>query len=123
MPELKVCNSCGSLHENIKAPVCQSCARPPSFGRGYRRRRQWTPEQLERQRIYGTAGWKKVRALALERDGYRCRACGSSEHLIVHHDVEVQKDAALALDVDNLETLCRTCHGRTHAHRRSQRGG
>jgi hypothetical protein len=25
--------------------------------------------------------------------------------------------------VDNLETLCRTCHGRTHAHRRSQRGG
>ena len=123
MPELKVCNACGCLHENLTAPTCAACARPPSFGRGHRRRRKWTPEQLERQRIYATAGWKKVRALALERDGYRCRKCGTSEQLIVHHDIEVDKDPGQALNLDNLETLCRVCHGRTHAHRRRQTGG
>ena len=115
MPELKVCNRCGCLHEDLRSPVCKDCFVPEPRRRTREQRQAWS--------LYGTAKWKKVRALALERDGYRCRVCGTSEHLIVHHDVEVNKDAGLALDVDNLETLCRTCHGRTHAHRRSQRGG
>jgi len=41
----------------------------------------------------------------------------------VHDLLTARGKIALALDLDNLETLCRVCHGRTHAHRRSQRGG
>ena len=121
MPERKVCNSCGSLHDQHRSPVCPTCDttrkrhRP---NRGPRNRwREQTPEQREANRIYHTAKWRKVRQQALIRDGYRCQHCGTTQHLIVHHDIEVTKDPGQAFNLDNLETLCRSCHGRTHTER------
>jgi len=49
-----------------------------------------------------------LRQQVLERDGWRCQDCGSSKHLHVHHQVNRSKLGNDALD--NLITLCATCH-------------
>jgi len=67
--------------------------------------------------------WKAQRKKALERDGYRCRACGMSEgehierygrSLDVHHVVPVREfdDPVDANSLGNLVTACKECHGR-----------
>jgi 5-methylcytosine-specific restriction protein A len=130
MTEYKVCNSCGSLHLNLKAATCAACARkaptPPRSTRPRPRAR--TPYARQADKVYGTTAWSKVRTLALQRDGYRCQHCGANQALIVHHDVEVTQGID-PYDLTNLETLCRGCHGRLHARRRAhaktsqQKGG
>lgn len=56
------------------------------------------------------------RDAALERDGHRCRHCGASEMLVVHHEIRredrYKKDAVSQLD--DLLTLCRSCHINLH---------
>ena len=59
----------------------------------------------------------KQRFEILERDGYRCRACGSSAGsgrvLQIHHRVPVKQLGTN--DDGNLETLCQACHAGRHA--------
>lgn len=106
---MKVCNRCGDLHEGTGA-TCASCYRP--------RRRHYTREQRDTHKLYCTAAWRKVRAEALDRDGHLCQHCNAAHDLVVHHLVEVSTGID-PLDLDNLQTLCRRCHGRTHAVRRA----
>ena len=48
----------------------------------------------------------------LERDGWRCQACGSMSGLEVHH---MQRRSQLGDDCDvNLITLCADCHRAIH---------
>ena len=52
---------------------------------------------------------------AMERDGHRCTACGSIKRLVIHHiDGRGRgcKDPNHALD--NLDTLCNSCHNKWH---------
>lgn len=78
---------------------------------------------------------------ALQRDQYRCRVCGSTENLEVHHSIiplnkiiyicadlnpqysiseditllfEILKQDPLFLDMNNLSTLCSKCHHKVH---------
>lgn len=62
-------------------------------------------------------GWRVVKPLVRERDGYRCAKCGVSEQelgykLHVHHIVPYKgfEDDRAANDPDNLVSLCRSCH-------------
>ena len=60
--------------------------------------------------------WRKARQSALDRDEHRCRECGSTDDLVVHHvrpfaEVVGTPDAHA---LDNLETLCRACHRVRH---------
>lgn len=123
MPELKVCNCCGSLHHDHRSPTCDACARSkPRFTRPTRQGQPAKPRtahQRAADKIYGDARWAKVRALALNRDGYRCLNCGTSQQLIVHHHVE-WTEGIDPYDLSNLETLCRRCHGQLHARRRAR---
>jgi 5-methylcytosine-specific restriction endonuclease McrA len=48
----------------------------------------------------------------LERDGWRCRKCGSLENLQVHHRIKRSQQGNDALD--NLMTLCAYCHMAEH---------
>jgi predicted CopG family antitoxin len=50
-----------------------------------------------------------IRTKVLTRDKYKCRSCGASENLEIHH-IETDVDDIHALD--NLITLCRICHRR-----------
>ena len=46
------------------------------------------------------------------RDGFRCRSCGSRDHLEVHH-IRQRKDGG-SDSLDNLVTLCHGCHMAWH---------
>jgi 5-methylcytosine-specific restriction protein A len=56
--------------------------------------------------------WQSVRHAVLERDGYRCTACGAGGRLEVHHVQAVRIAPHLAFDPANLTALCPACHTR-----------
>lgn len=65
-----------------------------------------------------TAHWARCRRLALARDGYRCRRCGSTQALEIHHrSYAYPWHEHEHLEV--LETLCSRCHARHHGRSRS----
>lgn len=53
--------------------------------------------------------WQRVRRAVLERDGWRCCQCGKAGRLEVDHKRPMHQGGA-ALDLNNLQTLCRECH-------------
>ena len=64
-----------------------------------------------RIRLYAKA-YHALRRKILERDGWRCRACGSTAGLEVHH---IQRRSQLGDDSDgNLITLRSDCHQAVH---------
>lgn len=67
--------------------------------------------QAQRRRLYGS-DWSVVRRRILDRDGWRCRGCGSGGGLDVHHrrPLRTFEVAADGNRESNLVTLCRTCH-------------
>lgn len=58
-----------------------------------------------------TAHWKALRAQVLMRDHYRCRFCGATSGLEVHH-LTYERLGHEALT--DLVTACHSCHHRIH---------
>ena len=57
--------------------------------------------------------YEALRRKILERDGWRCQACGTIAGLEVHH---LQRRSQLGDDSENnLITLCSECHGAVHS--------
>lgn len=55
-------------------------------------------------------GFKKLKPLVIERDSKQCQWCGSKDGLVVHHiDSNKHNDV-----MENLITLCKSCHSRHH---------
>jgi len=74
----------------------------------------------ERNRYYGP-NWDEQREKALERDEHECLLCESTENLNVHHKVPMRnfdRDKPRwyerANSLDNLITLCKSCHTTVH---------
>ena len=65
-------------------------------------------------RLYDLQEWRRLRRAACERDGWRCtvEGCGAVGALEVHHKLSVRERPDLALELDNLVTVCRSCHFR-----------
>ena len=63
-------------------------------------------------RFHHTPEWAVARALALDRDAYRCRECGRAGRMQVHHVVSL-KDAGTH-DLENLVSYCREHHLDAH---------
>lgn len=64
--------------------------------------------------------WREKRQRILERDGFHCVICGSSENLIVHHkQYHVTPDGMKYVpwnyDDRYLITVCKNCHQSGHA--------
>ena len=57
--------------------------------------------------------WQTMRKQARIRDGNRCRTCGATAKLSVHHIVMARDGGRDTLD--NLVTLCASCHRRADA--------
>lgn len=56
--------------------------------------------------------WAERREAVLERDGYECRECGSTNNLEVDHVIPISEGGSH--DLDNLQTLCHACHTKKH---------
>lgn len=64
--------------------------------------------------------WYGARRRALNRDGHACQCCGATQHLHVHHALPGRLFASseAANGLDNLVTLCDSCHRREEARSR-----
>lgn len=76
---------------------------------------------------YRGGNWKVQAARARERDGFRCRDCGVTEaslgrQLDVHHTTPVRLFASTvaANRLDNLVSVCASCHKRLEAKLRNE---
>ena len=59
--------------------------------------------------FYASDEWRDISTEIMERDGFRCRLCGSTENLTVHHIVPRMYKHLVNFDIDgemNLVTLC-----------------
>lgn len=54
------------------------------------------------------------RQKALERDGYKCVLCGATENLAVHHKDDSGQTDNPNHELDNLITVCNSCHTKQH---------
>ncbi|KMY49562.1 HNH endonuclease [Peribacillus loiseleuriae] len=84
----------------------------------------------QKKKFYRSGGWEQLRLEALKRDNYECQECKrqgmvhvdslkvdgqrKSIELNVHHKYEIEHHPKLALVLDNLETLCLSCHNKMH---------
>lgn len=68
--------------------------------------------------FYLSKAWRRVRIYIVQRDHGLCVRCGRPGE-IVHHKEHLTpeniRNPAIALGEDNLELLCRDCHGIEHA--------
>jgi 5-methylcytosine-specific restriction endonuclease McrA len=62
----------------------------------------------------GAGQWDRNRKAALARDGYRCQKCGSTSRLHVHHQTPWSDGQTDPHALDNLLTLCASCHRKEH---------
>ena len=80
--------------------------------------------------FYHRKEWKRIRAMALQRDCGMCRDCmdrmksetGFRPHraTMVHHIIPRSERPDLELDLDNLISLCPDCHEKRHPEKRSK---
>jgi len=55
-----------------------------------------------------------IRQLCFERDNWTCQKCGVTENLHCHHIDGYAQNKILANDIDNVITLCKSCHKEVH---------
>jgi 5-methylcytosine-specific restriction endonuclease McrA len=99
-PLVSLCPGCGGLHTGTGR--CSRCRRIDS-------RERYHTEPIRQLR--STARYRRQRDAAKRRDGYRCQVCGATENLEAHHIVPLEHGGN-PLALDNLVTLCSSCHRR-----------
>ncbi|WP_405100790.1 HNH endonuclease [Oceanobacillus sp. FSL H7-0719] len=83
-----------------------------------------------KKKFYGSKEWLWLRWQAMKRDNFECQQCkregrvtidskkeeGKNKEIVlnVHHKKEIETHPELALEIDNLETLCITHHNIVH---------
>lgn len=82
--------------------------------------------------FYHSKAWKRVRALALQRDCGMCQNCMDRFRAgygikprraqMVHHIIPREERPDLALDLSNLRSLCNECHNKEHPEKGRQAG-
>jgi 5-methylcytosine-specific restriction endonuclease McrA len=102
VPIIRLCPNCGTpLAEGVLRGRCPRCKREQDQAKNKRR------TAARRARL--TSRWQTVRAQAIRRDGNRCTNCGSTEKLEGHHIRPLAKGGS-AYSLDNIITLCASCH-------------
>lgn len=88
--------------------------------------------RAQKRKFYDSKEWKRLREKVKRRDNYECQECKRNGYvsidtneysesarrkkiaLVVDHIKELEEYPELALDMDNLETLCVDCHNKKH---------
>lgn len=115
------CVQCGTAFRRTPRHVALSKERGPFCG--FRCYGQWQKEHTQGeanpnykpQSPARTGGqWERARKEALARDRHRCQRCGSTNRLHVHHKIAWEEGQPDPHALDNLETLCASCHRKAH---------
>jgi 5-methylcytosine-specific restriction protein A len=73
---------------------------------------------IEEGKFYKSTIWEKKRLEILQRDNFECQICkeegGFAPATTVHHILHLENRPDLALDDDNLLSVCAACHNREH---------
>jgi 5-methylcytosine-specific restriction protein A len=77
------------------------------------------PKRKAKRRFYQSEAWRLFREDKLEREPI-CRICGKAPSTCVDHKVPVEERPDLALDDENTQGACWSCHSAKTA---SQDGG
>ncbi len=69
--------------------------------------------------FYKSRAWQVARQRALARDNHVCQECWAKHHIItladtVHHRVPISEDWDKRLHLNNLVSLCSSCHNLVH---------
>lgn len=79
-------------------------------------------KQKKKEPFYGSREWIALRRVALDRDKYICQICLRDNRLrradTVHHIKPIKDYPELALDLNNLLSVCNICHNKLHSRRR-----
>jgi 5-methylcytosine-specific restriction enzyme A len=76
------------------------------------------PEADEYRKLYKLKAWQRLREQALLRDAFTCQRCkcflkrGTTEpqSAVVHHITAHKGNTDLFFDLDNLQSVCWSCH-------------
>ncbi len=83
--------------------------------REQRRTYEGSDERLADQRFYNSTRWKRARAVKLGREPL-CEEHLKQKRTVVatqvHHKISRKERPDLAYDIDNLESLCVSCHSK-----------
>lgn len=63
-------------------------------------------------KVTRTRRWQALRLEVKRRDDWKCVECGSHYRLQVDHKQPVRTHPELSFEIDNLQTLCVSCHTR-----------
>lgn len=105
-----VCSTpgCGKISSQRK---CESC-------RVRRQPRERRANEDVRRR-YRTARWERLRQRVLERDGHLCQECLRNgivrQGKEIDHVRKAMDDLSQFWQAENLQTLCKRCHGQKTA--------
>ncbi|TWH48511.1 HNH endonuclease [Sporomusa sp. KB1] len=114
------CMDCGTLTEvpwqangDVRCPICRE---------RYNREGKKIYDHNHRVEYFNKNAYDNMRHDIIERDGYKCRLCGSITNLIIHHINEKSYHNSQEADNDNqnLTTLCNSCHAWYHATKSSR---
>jgi 5-methylcytosine-specific restriction endonuclease McrA len=101
---------------------CSACAerRRRERERSRDERRKTTKMRVARRKGYTTANWKRVSAAAKARAG-ECADCGSVVDLTAHLANDALKGDHSRATIEDVDVLCRRCHGRLRPRRSDRR--
>ena len=81
---------------------------------GYRPVKRWKYAGKKADPFYRGRAWKQIRIHVLQRDCYLCQVCRRRWANTVHHVLPRKDYPEKALDPDNLEAICQSCHNQEH---------
>lgn len=74
--------------------------------------------------FYLSKYWLKCREKVLQRDDYLCQICLDHDVVtpadLVHHIEALKEQPDKALDMDNLQSVCHSCHNKLHPEKGSK---
>ena len=74
--------------------------------------------EMNSKQFYRSRQWQRKREKVLKRDRYLCQRClrygRRRAATVVHHKKHLEDHPELALDDENLVSLCNECHNAEH---------
>ena len=110
----RICPVHGIWEKKSSKDRCPKCKKMSThiYDKSYRNK--------EADKFYHSREWRRVRGLKLSRDPL-CVMCGRPAKIVDH--IKEISDGGCKLCLDNLQSMCVSCHNSKTADERSTRGG